>query len=140
MKKTIKITSILLMTLAVLALTGCYGSNMGGPGKNGRGNDKDFSRLADKLDLTKAQEKSLDTIKDDVRDKADEMRQESKKLHKESVSLIDKDSLTEQEVLTVFGKFKAIFDKNESFFAKKIVEAHSILTKEQRSQIKDLID
>jgi Spy/CpxP family protein refolding chaperone len=140
MKKIIKMTSLITLTAVAFLFAGCYGPNDMGMGRDGRRDNRNFNRMSEKLDLSEDQEKKLDDIRDQIDNRMDEIHLEIKKLRQESALLVEKDKLTEQEVTAQFEKYKSIFTKNETFFVKKIVEAHSILTKEQKSEIKDILD
>lgn len=133
MKKGIKIVSITTAALiAITIFTGC------GPHRNDppeKKIDKGFEFFADKLDFTDAQEKKLDKVRDEVKAELAKHKGLHEKTHGEAVKLLEKDTITKEDVMAIFEEHKKVRDEMAPFFAEKIAEVHAIMTPEQRKEV-----
>lgn len=114
----------------------------GGPGRMSPEKRATFmlNRMAGKLDLTEAQEKKAEAIKQELLDRFKQSEADRKLLHDKARTLALNDSIDRTAVLTIMDGHHAMMEKNKTFIADKIVEFHAMLTREQKQKLVEMMD
>lgn len=133
MKRT-KSFAVLTGTLLLITafLSGCHGRPDGSPEER---IDKGFEFFADKLDFTDEQEKKLDKVKEEIKTELAKYKGTHEKHREAAIALVEKDSITKDDVMNLIEEQRKVRDQLEPFFAEKIAEIHAIMTPDQRKEV-----
>ncbi len=135
-RKISKFTAILMVLGMVAVLTqGCHHKWMS-PEKRANFIVK---KLKSELDLTETQSATLDKIKEEVLAKRKELKMTGAFLPKEAVEELRADKLNVDKWNKLGEEREKKMTALRTFFTKKAVEFHAVLTPEQRGKLADLI-
>lgn len=152
-----KIIIISILTLFLIILSGC---DRWSPRRDFGGRHppcpQDFEekaryrveKMADDLGLSEEQMDSLVKIQKQIMKKHIEIHKEEKKkeieLKSRIVEMVEQDSLSEDEVLNFMKELHSVKERYrtelDTFVARKITRAHSILTEEQRKKMAEKLE
>jgi Spy/CpxP family protein refolding chaperone len=90
--------------------------------------------MADKLDLNEAQRQKLDAMKQEALTMSPDMKTTRQESFEELISIMRSPQVDQQKMRALAERNKAQSDRFISFFSKKFVEFHDMLTPEQREK------
>ncbi len=102
--------------------------------------NKITKKLSRELDLTDEQNKRLNIIKDEIKEKLLDRKIHAKKMLSVMQEEIRKDTLDRQRLEKLYEDRKQSGEDMHKFMLDKFAEFHSTLTKEQRIKLDKLID
>lgn len=94
-------------------------------------------KITDELDLTADQQKSLNTIKDEVLAKHAEVKDLRTGVMNDFYSVLDKATINEEELNAMFAQREAKLKELREFAVAKFAQFHNSLTKEQKLKLKE---
>jgi len=141
-----KMTLLLIMGMAVVALAGLAITSCGRPGA-WHGDESSWraererrisyvkARLADELELTDTQQSELDRMLDELKTRHDEMRAHRPEFKAQFIDTLRQDRLEADDILGLIDTKRPEFEAMLTLAAEKIAEFHNMLTPEQRAKL-----
>lgn len=102
--------------------------------------DRIFKDISNKLDLTEAQTSQLNGIRDEIHQKAREMRQDREKMHREFSRLILSDSIDSAALKADAKEKHARIGESIDSGIERLAEFHATLTPEQKNNLAALLE
>lgn len=97
-------------------------------------------KITDELDLSADQQKTLNTIKSEVVAKQSEMKSVREGLMNDVFAIMDKESVSEDELNAMFTEREAKLKELRQFAVAKYAQFHNSLTKEQKTKLKEKLE
>ncbi len=103
-------------------------------------NDRRMSFIANELDLSKDQQDKIEDIMNDLHGKTYDLVKLHRNSMEEAISLLDKKSVTKDDVKNVIDKNSVQRDEMAVYYSEKIAEILNILTDEQKKEAKKILE
>jgi len=133
-KKVISLSVVLGILVTALIFGGCAKWRFSNKSPEEKA-EMIIDHIADELDMTVDQENKLNLIKVEVLEKFKAYKGDREVNHQKILSLIKKDTLSKADLEELALEKEKKYKELKPFVIDKIVEAHSILTKEQKDQV-----
>lgn len=114
--------------VTVIAVAACSG-------KTERRSRRAIDRIAKKLDLTKEQKGKVKEISVDLSQKHGEMEKVRVEFHRDAISLMKSEEITDEELGRMIEKYRERADEMVSFLLTEYAEFHAVLTPAQREKV-----
>ena len=93
-----------------------------------------MEKIIKDLDLTDAQKQEIEKIRDEVKAKMDEKKNDREKDMEEFGRLFKQDKLDKEQLKALANKHEANREEMKSFFMDQLIKVHAVLTPEQRTK------
>lgn len=123
--------SVLMVSLifSVAFFTGCRSEGQG------RGAEFAVDYITEVLDLTEAQQRHLNQIKDEFMEKRDQMRADRAKHYDEIIALLGSEEIDQERVRAIIAEQRAQMDEMIDLAVVRFTEFHRTLTPEQKAKL-----
>ena len=128
-KKGLYISLIAVLLIGVVGFAGCR--------RHSPGQKAEFmvDYVSEALDLTESQRAHLDQIKDELLEKAMEMRADKKTMHAELVTQLKNEKIDKDRLKAMVNDHKSKMEELIDLGIDKLAEFHETLTLEQREKL-----
>ncbi len=133
-KKGLYLAVVSILLSGVWIISGC------GHRSHGERAEWMTEKIASKLELNEAQKKQLNSFKDELMDKKQQLRASRSTIEGELIAQLQSEKIDQEHLKEVIAKEEAKLDEMASTFVTQLTEFHDSLTPEQRIKLIEMVE
>ena len=128
-RKASYILLIAVLFAGLLTFTGCRHH------RHPKGAEFMMDYMSEALDLNDVQMEALERIKEEILEKAEQMRADKKTTHQEIMILVGSEVMDKEKLKTVIANHRVQMDELVNLAVDRFVEFHQMLTPDQKAKL-----